>query len=50
MKKIAAGIATAAILTIGSAVPAQAAPISSGNTTDGTTACRILYWWPGCWR
>lgn len=50
MKKVTATIATAVVLSLGVVVPAQAAPVTAGDTTDGTTACRILRWWPGCWR
>ncbi|WP_347348226.1 hypothetical protein [Nigerium sp.] len=50
-KKITATIAATIILSVSAATPALAAPNAGqlSQSSDGTTACRLIYWFPGCW-
>ena len=49
-KKITATIAATIILSVSAATPALAAPNAGqlSQSSDGTTACRLVYWFPGC--
>ncbi len=50
-KKITATIAATIILSVSAATPALAAPNAGqlNQSSDGTTACRLIYWFPTCW-